>query len=258
MKLASKIALAVSLSINLLAVAAFARTISARGGLTYLQYFVERYIRQSIPDPHRSARETIFESLSHPRRGAVVFVGDSLTDWNEWPEFFSEPGRILNRGIGGQTSAGVRRNAKQIAGLDPVAVFLMIGANDAIGDLPATQTVANIRETVGEIQELSPETHVYVQSLLPFRMLDRRDWIRQVNESLKSWADGETVFFVDVYGRLADEDGYLDAAYTVDGVHLNAKGYEQWLGAIRDTVELELHRDDVGAPATEALDRTKP
>ena len=70
--------------------------------------------------------------------------GDSLTEGIDWRELFPDV-KILNRGIGGDTSAGVLNRLDEVIGRHPKIVVLMIGANDLRMGVPVPQVAANIR-----------------------------------------------------------------------------------------------------------------
>ncbi|HRN58259.1 MAG TPA: sialate O-acetylesterase, partial [Agriterribacter sp.] len=59
----------------------------------------------------------------------ILFVGNSITDGNEWNELFDNS-KMKNRGISGDISAGVIHRIDEIANRKPGKVFLMIGVND--------------------------------------------------------------------------------------------------------------------------------
>ena len=47
------------------------------------------------------------------------------------------------------------------------------------------------------------------------------------NVALSKFADGETVFYLDMNPLFTDENGYLKSDETFDGVHLYADGYSR-------------------------------
>ncbi|HZV20619.1 MAG TPA: GDSL-type esterase/lipase family protein, partial [Hyphomicrobiales bacterium] len=77
---------------------------------------------------HRTQRLGMF-SLSKITSAPVVMLGDSLTKRAQWAEITGCP-FLANRGIGGDTSAGVLSRLEESLKLRPRAVFLMIGIND--------------------------------------------------------------------------------------------------------------------------------
>jgi lysophospholipase L1-like esterase len=154
-----------------------------------------------------------------------VFLGDSLTQNCEWSELY--PG-ALNRGIGGDTSAGLLKRLNNIAELKPGAVFLMIGSNDLLNlHLTPEQTLANTRQAIAYIRHSSPETLIYLESNLPTWSVQKNIHSRAVNAGLRSMADGNTVIFVDLYSEFL-KGALLNPAFTSDGGHLNGEGYLVW------------------------------
>ena len=219
--------LALSLALNAFGLAGIARTIYNRGGWEYLK---DRFA--GMPEKNRlnpdaanySHRQSLFERLP-VQENRIVFVGDSLTQGGEWAEFY--PG-ALNRGIGGDTSAGILKRIGSITALRPRAIFLMIGSNDLYNiGLSPKQTIANIHAVLAEIRSSSPATVVYLESNLP--TWDARQNIhgRAVNDGLASLADGRAVVYVDLY-RAFLQGEVLDPKFTADGGHLNGSGYLVW------------------------------
>ena len=191
---------------------------------------MDRYHDANAPKPpldtdqvSNLTRESLFQRLPvklHP----VVFFGDSQTANGEWAEFF--PGS-LNRGIGGDTSAGLLDRVQTITKLQPKAVFLLIGANDFARGVTPQQTAANIATTVSTIRRLSPSTLIYLETLTPTWQTSRNRFAKQVNQLIQPLADGKSIFFLDFYDSFLRGD-ILDPSYSYDGGHLNGLGFLVW------------------------------
>src|SRR5215510_12011257 len=82
----------------------------------------------------------------------VVMLGDSITEGIDWHELFPDV-RILNRGIAGDTSAGVLNRLDEVIGRHPKIVFLMIGSNDLQTGVPVSAISANIRAIIGALEQ---------------------------------------------------------------------------------------------------------
>jgi len=77
-----------------------------------------RPVAASEPSSYWLEKKSFFETFGS--RAAVVMIGDSLTDGAEWGEMF--PGTaVVNRGVDGDTTAGVLRRMEAIALPTPVA-----------------------------------------------------------------------------------------------------------------------------------------
>ena len=114
--------------------------------------------------------------------GNVVFLGDSITARGAWQEIF--PNAVVrNRGIGGDDARGVLARIDQVSSGRPAQVFLLIGANDLGIGVAEADIVANIRKILDEIHSLSPQTQIYVQSIMP-RSIEFRARIESLNQAI--------------------------------------------------------------------------
>lgn len=177
----------------------------------------------------------------------IVFLGDSITDYGDWNEWFSDP-NIINRGISGDRVEWLLSRLDPIIAGQPAKLFLMIGTNDlAAGTAPQT-VVENICKVIDRITAESPHTQLYVESLFPVNGEDFQDktarknhWskgaeIVEVNEALEKACAERQVTYIDIYSSLVDRRGLLDSAYTNDGLHLMADGYKVWTELLRSYV----------------------
>ncbi len=218
------ISLFVSLALNILALFILSRAIYLRGGWEYLKDKISGAPSADRMDPDATSyalRESLFDRLP-ARSNAVVFLGDSQVAGCEWNEIF--PG-ALNRGIGGDTTRGVLKRLGTVTKDRPSAIFLMIGSNDLINlQIPAQESAANIRAIMADIRRASPDTRIYVLSILPNWSTSKNIRARQVNGLVKAMAYGKAATFIDVYGDFLGGD-VLNPKLTVDGSHLNGDGY---------------------------------
>jgi lysophospholipase L1-like esterase len=221
---------------NVAALAGVAYVIQGRGGLTYLKSYLTHQ-PAGLRDPVYMQRQSLYELLSveiHPR--PIVFLGDSLVANCEWRELLGNRGIILNRGIGGETSLDVLERSPGVGAMRPLAVFLMVGDNDpqALGYTPA-QTVDNCRAIVRAIRQASPDTVVYLESLLPTSAPKFNRWSEPVNRGLAALADGDRLRYIDLRPAFL-RDGVVGKEFVVDGIHLSGQGYLLWKQAIEAEV----------------------
>lgn len=181
---------------------------------------------------------SFFELNKSARPGGIVFLGDSITDFYRINEFFHDS-YIINRGIGGDTTDGVlNRMPESVYALSPSKVFILIGTND-IGEKKSQEyIVCNIGKIIQKIQENCPDARIYLQSIYPIsKAKDKRikrvivkkrtnNKILSINAELERLAKEKGIVYIDVYSHLIDEVGNLKLEYTVEGLHLNAKGYK--------------------------------
>lgn len=161
--------------------------------------------------------------------GQIVMLGDSHTELNDWNAAIPGNLALRNRGIGGDTSEGVLTRLEEITLSQPQAVFLLIGTNDVWTPTTPEMTVAAIAKTVRVIRAKSPETLIFVQTVFPMRTeYGPNDRIRAINTLLKARSQTAKFILLDPYAQLVDKGGKLNAAYTDDGLHLNAAGNAVW------------------------------
>ena len=217
-----------SLLVNLGVLWGIIHVVRGRGGVAYLKAHLRKDSSANV-NQFSVLREGLFKVLPSPGSRPIVFLGDSLTSSCEWHELFGNSLAILNRGIGGDTSAGVLERISTVSGLRPLAVFLMIGTNDAqlLGYTPA-DTLRNYRLILQDLRQSSPGTRIYVQSILPSRAPKFNKWSGEVNRGLRQLADEEGLTYVDLRPSFLDSNQTLSERYTLDGLHLTADGYFLW------------------------------
>lgn len=166
-------------------------------------------------------------------RGGVVFAGDSLTAFGDW----SEVRGAENLGIGGNTTSEVLARIDSITARHPKKVFLMAGVNDALNG-SSVDSAASVYAQI--VKRLSPRTVVYMESALPVtdhtplarpllkgRAVALNVWIEDFNNRIAKLADNRTVFYVPVHDDFM-RDGQMSPDFTMDGIHLNGRGYRVW------------------------------
>ncbi|PEJ99343.1 GDSL-type esterase/lipase family protein [Bacillus wiedmannii] len=170
----------------------------------------------------------------------VVFLGDSLTNFNEWGEAFPHI-KTYNRGIIGDTTVGVMNQLDRVISLKPVKVFLMIGINDLSAKTPKEQILKNYASILKKIKNDLPDTKVYIESILPIRdgskfpNINNND-INWMNQELEKLVEENGYTFVNLHPLFIDENGELKENWSVDGLHINGNGYKVWEKEIKNYV----------------------
>jgi len=158
--------------------------------------------------------------------GDVVFLGDSITEGGSWHELF--PGvPVRNRGIGGDTTAGVLDRLDQVTAGGPAKVFVKIGTNDLGGDVSEDEIVANVEAIVDRIHAEAPGSRVYLQSVLP-RAVAYRQRVEALNARYAAVAAERGVVWIDLYPSFLAEDGSIRDELANDELHLLGDGYAMW------------------------------
>lgn len=191
--------------------------------------FASGYLIKLFIDPAHERWVSQFEVLP-VTAGDTVFLGDSITEGGSWHELFPSI-NVRNRGIGGDVAQGVLARVKQVSQGMPGQVFLLIGTNDLGFGNAEPDVAADVRKIVDEIHKDSPETEVFVQSVLP-RAAEYQERVESLNRALQSSIDGAAQW-IDLYPMFLDSDGSINNAYSNDELHLTGSGYVVWRDAIK-------------------------
>ena len=181
----------------------------------------------------------------------VVFMGNSITEgWVKIrPDFFEENGYI-GRGIGGQTSYQfVVRFRPDVINLKPKLVVINAGTNDVAentGPFDLQNTFGNIVSMV-ELAKTN-KIKVILTSVLPAAKFgwnksikDAPAKIEALNALIKEYAKKNKIPYVDYYTPMVTgADRALNPAYSKDGVHPTAAGYEVMEALIKPAIDKAL------------------
>jgi lysophospholipase L1-like esterase len=171
-------------------------------------------------------------------RGAVVFLGDSITQGWGGGLGAAFPGvQVANRGISGDTSRGVLlRLGEDVLALDPTAVVLLVGTND-LDEAASPETIAgNLELILGAFQAHDPVMPVVLCEVFPSSAEKNRpaDSIRAVNALYLEVARRHPqVVYLETWSLFAEPDGDAPAEQFPDLLHPNEIGYARWAAALR-------------------------
>lgn len=196
-------------------------------------------------DLYYQRKKAMHEAMPMPA-GAYVLLGNSITEHGMWSELL--PGtQVVNRGIGGDNLQGMYQRLPAIVAHRPSAIFLMAGINNILFyDARPWDIVLGIEKMIQFIQQQSPDTRIYVQSILPVNdiaggeqefLRNRHSVITRTNEQLKLLAQSPGVEYIDLHTSFKDDWGRLKEELTTDGVHLNARGYFLWAEHLQELVK---------------------
>ena len=202
----------------------------------------ETKIDSSYANWYYQQRMAYFEQ-SPTIKGAIVFLGNSITERAEWQELLADSRYpVLNRGIGGDNSFGILARIDEVLRGRPRAIFLMDGINDQFRKLPQDVSVNNYKRIIKRIKKISPKTLIYLQSALPINeeltkepyTKGRNVLVPILNEKLRQLAAVENIPFVDLCPLFQDNEGRLNAIYSADGVHLIPSAYIKWVQLLKE------------------------
>ncbi len=175
----------------------------------------------------------------------IVMLGNSLTEGGgDWSARLGKK-NVRNRGIIGDEVMGIYDRLHQILPGHPAKLFLLIGVNDISHDLAPDSIVGMIRMTMERIRKESPDTKLYLQSLLPFnesfgrykKLTGKTDMVPEVNSRLEALAKEEDIAYINLFPLFTEKGtNVLRSELTGDGLHLNEDGYKIWVKAIKKKI----------------------
>ena len=103
--------------------------------------------------------------------------------------------------------------------------------------IPSTKYISNnILKIAKEIKKGSPETQVYVQTILPTAKSIFVESINKINNTIKSKSSKFNFTVIDLHSHFENNDGLIKKELTTDGIHLNSKGYQVWIEIVRPLI----------------------
>jgi lysophospholipase L1-like esterase len=183
-------------------------------------------------------RRVDFKKNVERDKGAVVFLGDSITQgWGSLAKDFPNL-KTANRGISGDTSRGVRyRLREDVLDLNPRAVSLLIGTNDlALGGEPE-QVIANIQAIVAELQKQNANVPIVLNRVMPRGPQPGKfpEKIQKLNAMIDEMAKKDSrLTLCDSWTIFDDGKGSCKKEEFPDMLHPNAVGYAKWKAALAE------------------------
>ena len=180
------------------------------------------------------------------KKGGIVFVGDSITDFCNL-EIFYRGLKAVNRGISGDTIEGILgRLDCCVFDLQPSLVVILGGANNFQEGYDDVETfiIDTYNTILSQIKARLPLTKVLVQSVYPVsdvsfhnRYAFGHGHIVSINKKLEELTRFFGYEYADVYSVLTSGDEEFDKRYTNDGLHPNIKGYEVISAYLRPIID---------------------
>ena len=187
-------------------------------------------------EPFRNHRYDAFKVLPVTSDN-IVFIGNSITNMNEWWEAFGDH-NVVNRGVSGAITDEALANIEAIAAGKPKKVFMMLGTNDlgSAGICTPEHVMQNVALMVERFQKVSPKTTLYIQSLLPSGHLGSGgtrtpERLQATNDSLKAFCNSKNITYIDLWNDLTDVTNNSNGM-SYDKLHLTAKAYKVWCDKI--------------------------
>lgn len=194
---------------------------------TLLHERIIAFFRKPLPGKNWQSEIEKFDSL-YPKSGlpCILFLGDSHIEQCEWGELFHGMD-TRNRGIGGESSSALLlRLRATVQGMNPEIIIVQTGINDLIFGVSPDSVLENHRKIYFFFKN---QTGKYLPTLIfPTRYLTEVNTkVDCLNNKLRAFYKEQGVNILDI-GPQISEGGRLSESCTIDGIHLNARGYKIW------------------------------
>jgi lysophospholipase L1-like esterase len=173
----------------------------------------------------------------------LIMLGDSLTEGWRWDSLKPEAS-VINLGVSGDSTMGVRCRLNRCAELKPKKIFLQVGINDLSQGRTPEEVAEGHFKIWRELAEKLPQAELSICSLTPINE-KRLAWpseslknsrVEETNRLIKEAAEREGLIYVDLHAAMADGEGSLPDHMTDDGVHLARAAYEIWMKTLKPIV----------------------
>ena len=162
---------------------------------------------------------------ANPRRGDVVLLGDSLTQYGAWDKLL--PGvETVNQGIGGDKLDGLiaRIEAAYVTGARTAVVT--IGTNDIVlGKIDPDRFFAKWTNLIAELH--GHGLAVVVTSIPATMSATFNSTAFPLNARMQAHCAAGACRYVDLNATLAPS-GLIEGRYTLDGLHFTVGAYRAW------------------------------
>ena len=172
----------------------------------------------------------------------LLMLGDSLIEWGDWKSLLPDF-RVINRGLAGEYTEGL--SARLVSEIDAVVdadkepeyILLMTGTNNLLAGDPYFPVI--LRSMLPRLTALCPNSFITLNSLMPMRIHGPAlESLTAANKELYDAARQSGCHFLDMTGPFTEQClPVTKPCFLDDGVHLAARGYQVWAGAIKRHLE---------------------
>jgi len=185
-----------------------------------------------------------FEKMNYPPHTTILFIGDSMTEGFDLKKHLGGDS-LVNMGIGGDFTSGVLKRLYILDSLRPRKVFVMIGINDILMNVPQERIETQYGQIILHLRKYCEPSTIYVQSCLPTTGMGGSEAnnalviarVKQLNNFLVNECDHQGVNFINLYPLFEEPMDHMNGTLTYDGLHLNEEGNKVWAQAIAEVIK---------------------
>ncbi|MBO4846557.1 MAG: hypothetical protein J5525_09655, partial [Lachnospiraceae bacterium] len=186
--------------------------------------------------------KTVLEYNADTKPGYMnncIFLGDSRTVAMVSYGFVSDENVLAKVGISHQavmSTTFTQNSGKQytiaqyLKSHKAPVIYIGYGVNGMNGN--EEQYEKSYKEVVEKIMDLAPDSEIVLMAIWPvndygsYKNTVRNEWVNKYNDFLKTLAEYEGIFYLDVDTILRDSDGQIKGEYDAgDGLHYRACAY---------------------------------
>jgi len=180
------------------------------------------------------------DSLKTPTKNPVLFIGSSsFTKWTSLQQDFPAI-PVLNRAFGGSTLLDVIRFEEEVVfKYQPRKIVIYCGENDLASSetITPTEVFNRFKILYEDIRKQQPKVPIVYVSIKPsisrWKMKDKQI---ESNKLIEDFINkNRNIAFVNIWDQMLDENGNPKKdIFSSDNLHMNEKGYEIWIAALKD------------------------
>ena len=215
----------ISLFFNLLCIIGIAYALVKIGSPSYIFYLIKNKGQGVVSlKKHKTSHLKTLPIVE----GRIIMLGNSITAECEWAELL-ENSNILNRGVIGDGTTDIFNRLDDVIAMKPKKIFLLIGVNDLLY-LPLSTITKNYEKIVNRLLLELPITKLYLESVLPIHNSFRRNGMKNedidiLNKNIEQIAQKQSLTYINLNEKFKNSQGVLNPEHSIDGIHLNGKGY---------------------------------
>ena len=179
------------------------------------------------------------DSLKTPTKNPVLFIGSSsFTKWTSLQQDFPAI-PVLNRAFGGSTLLDVIRFEEEVVfKYQPRKIVIYCGENDLASSetITPTEVFNRFKILYEDIRKQQPKVPIVYVSIKPsisrWKMKDKQI---ESNKLIEDFINkNRNIAFVNIWDQMLDENGNPKKdIFSSDNLHMNEKGYEIWIAALK-------------------------
>ncbi|MFK7949922.1 MAG: GDSL-type esterase/lipase family protein [Saprospiraceae bacterium] len=206
---------------------------------------IKKNLVYKIDENHRFEKEIqAFEEQDKENgidKREILFVGSSsIRMWTTLSEDM-QPYKVLNRGFGGATTAEVLQYYDRIIKpYKPKTVVIYVGENDISEGGQPQETVFLTNQLFNKIHKDFKKTKIIYISMKPsISRWNLWEDYKKGNATIKKICESnDRLFYLESADVMLNDDGSIKKdIFIEDGLHMNAKGYEDWTKIVRSLLD---------------------